>query len=103
MGLAVVEGDGEVHHREAEQGAFGHLGLDSLVHRPDELAWHGAAHHLVDELVARTAFEGSDLDLADRVLAVATRLFHVASWAFAGAVKVSRSGTFTGTSWMFRP
>ena len=84
VGLAVVEGDGEVHHREAEQGALGHLGLDSLVHRPDELARHGAAHHLVDELVARPAFEGGDLDLADRVLAVATRLFHVASLGLRG-------------------
>ena len=82
VGLAVVQGDGDVHHRETEQGALGHLGLDALVHRPDELARHGAAHHLVDELVARPAFEGGDLDLADRVLAVTARLFHVASLGF---------------------
>ena len=77
MGFAVVQGHGDVDHREAEQGALGHLRLDALVHRPDELPGNSAADHLVDELVSCAAFQGSDLDVADRVLSVAARLLHV--------------------------
>ena len=79
MRLPVGESHPEVHDGVAEADPALHLGADAAFDAGDELTGDRAADDLVVELEARTLGEGFDLDVADRILAVATGLLHVPS------------------------
>ena len=55
---AVVQGDLHVHHGVAGQNAGLHGALDTSVHGGDIFLGDGAAHDLVDELVALAGLVG---------------------------------------------
>ena len=74
--LAVDELDLDVDHGEAGVDAFDHGAADALVDRGDEVARDGAAHDLVDELVAEAPV-GFEVDDADAELAATARLLLV--------------------------
>ena len=73
VGLAVDQGDPHVHDRVAGEHALLELGSRALLHRGDELARHGAAHHLVDELDPGSALQRLDLEAGTRHTARARR------------------------------
>jgi hypothetical protein len=77
VGLAVEEGDPDVDQRVAGEHALGELGAGALLHRGDEVAWHGAADDLVDELETATAGERLDLEVAHGILPVPAGLLDV--------------------------
>ncbi len=81
MRLAVEQRDPDVDQRIPGGDPAGGLRPHALFHGRDELPGHRAAHHLVDELDARTARQRLDADLADRELAVPAGLFDMASAA----------------------
>ena len=53
------------------------LGAHALLDTRDELAWNRSADHLVDELEPASGLQRLDLEVADRVLAVAAALLDV--------------------------
>ena len=77
MRLAADQADPDVDQRVTGRDAALHLGPDALLHARDELPWHRAAHHPVDELEPGPGRQGLDLDVADGVLAVPAGLLDV--------------------------
>src|SRR5690606_22290690 len=72
----VVQGDLDVHHREAGDHAVLQLFLDALVHRRDVFARHHAANNGVDEFVAGARLLRLDLEPDVAELTAAAGLAH---------------------------
>ena len=77
--LPVVERHLHVHHRVAGQGPLRHRLDEALLNGADELPGDRAADDLVHELEPAAPGERLDLEVADRVLTVTSRLLDVAS------------------------
>src|ERR1700742_382313 len=87
MRLAVEQGDPDVDDGITGVYALFHLSAHALLDAGDELARHRAPDHLVAELEPGPFGQRFDLDVADRVLTVATGLFDVPAVAFRLAAK----------------
>src|SRR5438128_12526400 len=81
MRLAVKQRYPDVFHRIAGKHTDFHLCPYALFYGRDELPRHDATDDFVDELEARAGRQRLDLDVADRVLAMTTGLFHIAAQA----------------------
>src|SRR5699024_7720489 len=76
----VDERDPDVDHRVSHgRCSLGQLRADALLDRWDELARHGAADDLVDELESGPVGKGLELDRAHSVLAVSSALLDVSA------------------------